>query len=77
MEEMLRLPRVVAMESPVAPKGEGQEQQHLRDWVKNHKVLFGLQTSKPTYFLAMNLASESASCMPFLMVSVKTATFLG
>lgn len=30
MEEMLRLPNVVTMKSPVAPKGEGQKQQQLK-----------------------------------------------
>lgn len=34
MEEMLRLPNIVTMESPVAPKGEGQKQQQLKDSVK-------------------------------------------
>lgn len=72
MEEMLRLPNVVTMESPVAPKGEGQKQRQLKGTEKK-----GKKSESETYFLAMNLASESASWMPFLMVSVKTATFLG
>lgn len=35
------------------------------------------QKGKQTYFLATDLASESASWIPFLMVSVRTATCLG
>lgn len=49
MEEMLRLPNVVTMESPVAPKGEGQKQQQWKgsDSVKQTKQKnFGLQISK-------------------------------
>lgn len=74
MEEMLRLPNVVTMKSPVAPKGEGQKQRQLKGADKKNKRK---KCERETYFLAMNLASESASWMPFLMVSVKTATFLG
>lgn len=46
MEEMLCLPRVVTMESPIAPKGEVQEQQQLKDSRKKKPLLSGLQISK-------------------------------
>lgn len=77
VEEVLRLPNVVTVEAPVAPEGEDQTQQPLRDSLREENVGWGSRAESETHFLAMNRASESASCMPFLMVSVKTATFLG
>lgn len=76
LEQVLRLPAVVAVETPVAPWGRGGGEGG--DEKGRHLLAVWQKTPiAGTHFLAMDLASESASWMPFLMVSVKTATCLG
>lgn len=72
LEQVLRLPAVVAVKTPVAPEEEEMRKGRplLAVWQKT-------PLNAETHFLAMDLASESASWMPFLMVSVRTPTCLG
>lgn len=73
LEQVLGLAAVVAVETPVAPEERAGGESETPAGRRAEDT----PRTQDTHFLAMDLASESASWMPFLMVSVRTATCLG